>query len=725
MALAETARLVASLEMQDKFSGPLNKAGASLGRFQGSLGTIGKGVGQVGAGIERVAVRLVELGVAAGAALGTLFVKNLRSGIDELNRLELVMTQTNTVLASTKGVAGQTAESIREMSKRFEDLNATVDEKVIQSAANLLLSFTNIKGKAFEPALQAALNLNQALGGGEEGLQGTLIKVAKALNDPVKGLGLLGRVGITFSEDEKKKIKVLVESNQLYAAQTIVLDRLSQKFGGQFAAAGNTAAGRIAALHENVRDLQETLAGPFAGTGGVLDRVVGKLGAFLGESGTVAAVQRVSQAVAGLFDGAALDRGIGLLRSGLNLLSTENLAKIGNIVRNAFDFVKGIDFKTIGEGLKIAGQAGKLAIDAFLSLPKEAQAIAIAALAANKLSGGLVGSGLLNIGKGLAGLLVGGGPLGRGSSPANPVFVSGIGGVGGGPLGGLPVAGAPIVLIGLVAAAVTAAFIASQVGQKPDFVPKSQGGSPNQIIPIGRGFGPTSKHGTSLDVHVTNPKDISSQLPGAPGGGHPAAPDKPVAKPVSKLTDAQLITALAKTSEFGFAGVGTKIEHGPLIGNDPFGKTALELFRRAEFPKVGQTLGEIQRHIIAAEDAQQQFLVKGDINSAKQIQVTIDGLHGILGSTDKTIPPLLSLSPFLQNLIQKQETANTKADLVRNLFAAVPEGIRGLLGKNFSPTVGVTVNATTNVTVSNIIRSTTSAIIASGKVSAMEEHALF
>src|SRR4029077_9585115 len=127
------------------------------------------------------------------------------------------------------------------------------------------------------------------------------------------------------------------------------------------------------------------------------------------------AVGRLGQAIAGLFTDERIDKGIDLLRDGLRLLSPENLDKIGRGISGAFSFVKNIDFKTIGEGLKITAQVAKTAVDAFLSLPKEAQGIVIAALAANKLSGGLIGSGIGNIAKGLGQLLTGGGLLGRGS----------------------------------------------------------------------------------------------------------------------------------------------------------------------------------------------------------------------------------------------------------------------------------------------------------------------
>lgn len=466
MAVADTANLIVNLRLDDKFSGPLRNANRSLSGFQQSAFTLGKGIGQVGAGVGKIAVNLVKLGAAGAIAFGAFVGANLRAGIDSLHELELQVAATDAALISTKGVSGQTAESVRKLAEQYENLNATIDDKVIQSAENLLLTFPKITSKAFEPALEAALNLSTALGGGEEGLQSAIIQVGKALQDPIRGVTALRRVGVSLTVEQEKQIKTLVEQNDLYGAQQIILKELAVEFGGRFAAAGDTAAGRIAHLHDNVEELQKTLAGPFAGEGGVIDRVVGKLGDFLGETGTVNAVQRFGDAIAGLFTDEGIERGIGLLRSGLELLSPENLGKVGAAASKAFDFVKKIDFATLGNVLSVTARVAKTAVDAFLSLPPGVQSVVIAALAANKLSGGLVGSGLGNIAKGLGGLLTGGGLLGRGSSAANPLWVqSVIGGAGSAP--GL-IGGAGLViksLLGVTAAVTLGALLGNEIGR--------------------------------------------------------------------------------------------------------------------------------------------------------------------------------------------------------------------------------------------------------------------
>lgn len=102
-------------------------------------------------------------------------------------------------------------------------------------------------------------------------------------------------------------------------------------------------------------------------------------------------------------------------------------------IRGIADELKGTDFSGILGFAKGAADAAKIAFDLFTSMPKELQQLALAAYGINRLSGGAIGS----IARGLGNIAMGGlSALGaRGSSPANPVFVSAVGGGLDGPAG--------------------------------------------------------------------------------------------------------------------------------------------------------------------------------------------------------------------------------------------------------------------------------------------------
>ena len=167
MATADTARLIALLELQDKFTEAAGERRARAGQLRAQDGH----AGPQGAAVRpRCGNAAANVGDRYGRRRGRhrLLAVNVKKGVDSLNELENVTVATNTVLKSTDGVSGQTADGIRELAEEYEDLNATMDDKVIQSGANMLLTFTNIREEAFEPALEAALNLNEAMGGGPE-----------------------------------------------------------------------------------------------------------------------------------------------------------------------------------------------------------------------------------------------------------------------------------------------------------------------------------------------------------------------------------------------------------------------------------------------------------------------------------------------------------------------------------------------------------------------------
>lgn len=110
-----------------------------------------------------------------------------------------------------------------------------VDADVIKATQTKLATFKNLTasvndaGGAFDRATLAALDLAAAGFGSAEQ---NAVQLGKALQDPVKGITALGRAGVTFTEQEKEKIKTLVESGNLLGAQNMVLKAIEGQVGG-------------------------------------------------------------------------------------------------------------------------------------------------------------------------------------------------------------------------------------------------------------------------------------------------------------------------------------------------------------------------------------------------------------------------------------------------------------------------------------------------------------
>jgi hypothetical protein len=193
------------------------------------------------------AVGLAGVGVAA-VAFGSDFVKAAEESVK-------VGRQTEAVIKSTGGAAKVTAGDVADLAEKLS-LKAGIDDEVIQSGENVLLTFKNIRdevGKGndiFTQATTVALDMSVAMG---QDLQSSIVQVGKALNDPVAGLASLTRVGVQFTDQQKEQIKALVESGDLLGAQKIILKELTDQFEGS-AAAQATASDKLKVAFGNVAE---------------------------------------------------------------------------------------------------------------------------------------------------------------------------------------------------------------------------------------------------------------------------------------------------------------------------------------------------------------------------------------------------------------------------------------------------------------------------------------
>ena len=202
--------------------------------------------------INAATQRMVGAIRAAGSAWLT-YKAIMNTYIRNSIEAERVETQLNAVLKSTRHAAGLTAIELKNMASEMQMLTAFGDEEVL-SMQNLLLTFKNIKGDEFKRATMAVLDLSTAMG---QDLKSSAIQVGKALNDPKIGLTALQRVGITFSDSQKKLIKDLTETGRVAEAQRIIFKELESQFGGSAKAATNSFGGALAQLKNKFGDLFE------------------------------------------------------------------------------------------------------------------------------------------------------------------------------------------------------------------------------------------------------------------------------------------------------------------------------------------------------------------------------------------------------------------------------------------------------------------------------------
>jgi hypothetical protein len=200
----------------------------------------------------------------------------VRGAFSELADAQRVTAQTNAVLRSTGGIAGVTGRQVDNLAKALLRKSG-VDDEAIKSGENLLLTFTNVRNvigdgnDVFDQATKAALDLSVAMG---EDLQSSIVRVGKALQDPVKGATALRRVGVLLTQQQQAQIKSLVRQNDVLGAQRIILRELRTEFGGSAAALGATPVGKVNLLRETFSNFSaDVVAGTQSGVVPLVDRL--------------------------------------------------------------------------------------------------------------------------------------------------------------------------------------------------------------------------------------------------------------------------------------------------------------------------------------------------------------------------------------------------------------------------------------------------------------------
>ena len=190
-------------------------------------------------------------GGALAAAVGGIAVASMKDAAEA----ESSLAQLDAVLKSTGGTAGVTRKQLTDMADGLEKTTKFSAEST-QAAQALLLTFTNIGKDVFPEATKTALDMATALGGDAAGQS---IALGKALNDPIKGITALTRVGVSFTDEQKEQIKAMQESGNVMGAQKIILAELNKEFGGSAEAAGKTFAGQLIIVKNAIGNVTETL----------------------------------------------------------------------------------------------------------------------------------------------------------------------------------------------------------------------------------------------------------------------------------------------------------------------------------------------------------------------------------------------------------------------------------------------------------------------------------
>lgn len=191
-----------------------------------------------------------------GVALGAF----VRSASNEFAEAETQTAKLNSVLQSTQQAAGFTLAQLEALATGLQDVTRAEDD-TIKGGLAVLATFTQIKGDVFTEAAERALDMSAVFGGD---LQSSITRIGKALNDPIKGVAALTKVGVSFTEQQKEQIKTLVESGRAVDAQRVILHELSVEFGGAARDSAKTYGGELDQMGVKLGNLKESFGQMFA-----------------------------------------------------------------------------------------------------------------------------------------------------------------------------------------------------------------------------------------------------------------------------------------------------------------------------------------------------------------------------------------------------------------------------------------------------------------------------
>ena len=441
------------------------QAGASADEVTNMSAAVLKLAPQVGMGPDVLAAGLYHVESAGLRGAKALEILRVAAEGAKVGNADLESVTNALIAANQSGVKGveDMAGAMGSLNAivgagnmRMQDLTDAMGTGVLSTAKNYGVTLQSV-GAALAsmtdqgiPAVDAATRLNSAM-------RLMAAPTSKAVSE-LKSIGLSqfalatdmrGPGGIDAAIHD---LKDHLDKSGLSLTQQAAL--IAAAFGGKQSGAILTLIGNVGLLDAKVAAVNKG-AGAFgdawAATGQTVAEQQAQVSASLDslkiQLGTelLPVEQRVLKGLTDLLSSDAVQNGIVDLGKGINdMFSADNISGAEKFIQDVIPGIEGFAKTALPPfiaGLKLAGQITKQAFDMFNQLPEPLKAAIIGGLAVNKLSGGLIGSGVMDIIKATAGGAaggsgVGGGVLG-GLLGVQKVFVvnMGMGGMGGG-LGG-------------------------------------------------------------------------------------------------------------------------------------------------------------------------------------------------------------------------------------------------------------------------------------------------
>jgi hypothetical protein len=200
-------------------------------KFLADTDQLNKGVSGIGKSIGGLSTGLKVLG---GAVAGAFAVDQVMDFVGAAEDAQVASKRLANLLKNAGDETGAWAASAEDLASTLQETTG-IDDEVIKGAQGILATFHGVSGGvgqmsgAFKRATKAAADMSKA---GFGDMSSNAVQLGKALEDPIKGVTALAKSGITFSEDQKKMIKAMVDTGDKAGAMNVILENVESQVGG-------------------------------------------------------------------------------------------------------------------------------------------------------------------------------------------------------------------------------------------------------------------------------------------------------------------------------------------------------------------------------------------------------------------------------------------------------------------------------------------------------------
>lgn len=229
----------------------VDNASDVIGDVQSSMENLGDTSAVVAIDLAELWKNFEEAALEALSAFGDA----LGEVMDEAMQAEVITADLQSQLRAMGDSATLSYEELDNLASSLSNVSLYEDD-VIMQAEGIMLRFGTISRETFPDAMQAAVDLAQAMGTDVATAAQTLGRV---LDDPTAGLGRLSRQFGELTTEEMQAIEAFMQVGDAASAQQVILDHLARTTEGRALDATKTLSGEITMMEKRFADAQEAI----------------------------------------------------------------------------------------------------------------------------------------------------------------------------------------------------------------------------------------------------------------------------------------------------------------------------------------------------------------------------------------------------------------------------------------------------------------------------------